>query len=80
MIRTMTIPRSASAQPTLLTPASVAVTLASLAYFTGDGILLPAVPRYVQGPQGAGNVAVGLVVGAVTTITDLAPAQRRARP
>ncbi len=35
-----------------------------LAYFTGDGILLPAVPRYVQGPLGAGNVAVGLVVGA----------------
>ncbi len=64
MIRTMTIRRSASAQPTLLTPAFVAVTLASLAYFTGDGILLPAVPRYVQGPLGAGNVAVGLVVGA----------------
>ncbi len=30
MIRTMTIRRSASAQPTLLTPAFVAVTLASL--------------------------------------------------
>jgi MFS family permease len=42
----------------------VAVTLASLAYFTGDGVLVPAVPRYVQGPLAAGDVAVGLVVGA----------------
>jgi MFS family permease len=56
--------RSASAHPTLLTPAFLAVTLASLAYFTGDGVLIPAVPRYVQGPLGAGDVAVGLVVGA----------------
>ena len=64
MIRTVTARRSASTRPTLLTPAFVAVTLASLAYFTGDGILIPAVPRYVQGPLGAGDVAVGLVVGA----------------
>ncbi len=64
MIRTVTMRQSAPARPTLLTPAFVAVTLASLAYFTGDGVLLPAVPRYVQGPLGAGNVAVGLVVGA----------------
>jgi predicted MFS family arabinose efflux permease len=64
MIRTVTARRSASTRPALLTPAFVAVTLASLAYFTGDGVLIPAVPRYVQGPLGAGNVAVGLVVGA----------------
>jgi hypothetical protein len=31
---------------------------------TGDGVLIPAVPRYVQGPLGTGDVAVGLVVGA----------------
>jgi predicted MFS family arabinose efflux permease len=64
MTRTAMARRSASAHPTLLTPAFLAVTLASLAYFTGDGVLIPAVPRYVQGPLGAGDVAVGLVVGA----------------
>jgi predicted MFS family arabinose efflux permease len=64
MIRTVVARRSASTRPALLTPAFMAVTLASLAYFTGDGVLVPAVPRYVQGPLGASDVAVGLVVGA----------------
>jgi predicted MFS family arabinose efflux permease len=64
MIRTVPARRSASTRPTLLTPAFLAVTFASLAYFTGDGVLIPAVPRYVQGPLGAGDLAVGLVVGA----------------
>jgi hypothetical protein len=35
-----------------------------LAYFTADGVLLPALPRYVAGPLRGGNVAVGLVIGA----------------
>jgi MFS family permease len=64
MLRTLTARRSAPARPALLTPAFVAVALASLAYFTGDGVLIPAVPRYVQGPLAAGDVAVGLVVAA----------------
>jgi predicted MFS family arabinose efflux permease len=64
MIRTVAARRSAPTRPALLTPAFVAVTLASLAYFTGDGVLLPAGPRNVQGPLAAGDVAVGLVVGA----------------
>src|SRR5215217_7797931 len=54
----------APARPVLLTPAFVSVTLAALAYFTADGILIPAVPRYTSGPLGGGDVAVGLVVGA----------------
>ena len=54
----------APARPVLLTPAFVTVTLAALAYFTADGILIPAVPRYTHGPLGGGDVAVGLVVGA----------------
>jgi MFS family permease len=62
MIRTMTM-RPTRARPTLWTPAFAAVTLAAMAYFTGDGVLIPAVPRYVQDRLGAGNVAVGLVVG-----------------
>jgi MFS family permease len=52
------------ARPRLFSPAFVTVTLASLAYFTAAGVLLPALPRYVVGPLGGGDVAVGLVVGA----------------
>ena len=64
MLRTVAARRSASTGPALLTPAFLAVTLASLAYFTGDGVLIPAVPRYTHGPLSGGDVAVGLVVGA----------------
>jgi MFS family permease len=64
MIPKTTARRPAPARPVLLTPAFVAVTVAALAYFTGDGILIPAVPRYTSGPLGGGDVAVGLVVGA----------------
>jgi predicted MFS family arabinose efflux permease len=64
MIQALVARRSGTVRPALLTPAFVTVTLAALAYFTGDGILVPAVPRYVEGPLGAGNVAIGLVVGA----------------
>jgi len=52
-----------AARPTLFTPAFVIVALAELAYFTADGMLLPALPRYVEGPLGRGNIAVGLVIG-----------------
>ncbi|MGH2674122.1 MAG: MFS transporter [Actinomycetota bacterium] len=52
------------ARPTLLTPAFLTVAVAELAYFTADGVLLPALPRYVAGPLGGGNIAVGLVIGA----------------
>jgi MFS family permease len=53
-----------AARPTLFTRAFVTVAFAELAYFTADGVLLPALPRYVEGPLGGGNVAVGLVIGA----------------
>jgi len=52
------------ARPTLLTPVFVRVAVAELAYFTADGVLLPALPRYVTGQLGGGDVAVGLVIGA----------------
>jgi len=51
-------------RPRLITPAFVLIALASLAYFTADGILIPAVPRYVEGPLGGNDVAVGLSVAA----------------
>jgi MFS family permease len=52
------------ARGSLLTPTFLTVAIAELAYFTADGVLLPALPRYVEGPLDAGNIAVGLVVGA----------------
>jgi MFS family permease len=51
-------------RPTLFTPAFSVLALASLAYFTGAGILIPALPRYVEGPLGGGDVAIGLTFGA----------------
>lgn len=48
----------------LLTPTFLLVALATLAYFVADGVLVPTVPRYVKGPLGGGNFAVGVVVGA----------------
>lgn len=53
-----------AARPTLFTRAFAIVALAELAYFTADGMLLPALPRYVEGPLGRGSIAVGLVIGA----------------
>jgi MFS family permease len=56
--------RRAAARPRLVTPTFVLVGLASLAYFTADGVLIPTVPLYVEGPLGGGDVAVGFSVGA----------------
>jgi MFS family permease len=65
MIRTMVASETARAErASLFTPAFLTVAVAELAYFTAAGVLLPALPRYVAGPLGGGNVAVGLVVGA----------------
>ena len=56
--------RAAATRAPLLTRTFVTVAVAELSYFTADGVLLPALPRYVEGPLGAGNVAVGIVIGA----------------
>jgi predicted MFS family arabinose efflux permease len=50
-------------RPTLFTPAFTALALASLAYFTAAGMLIPALPRFVEGPLGGGDLAVGVVFG-----------------
>jgi MFS family permease len=47
-----------------VTPAFLLVALSSLAYFTADGLLIPAVPLYVEGPLAGSDVAVGVSVGA----------------
>ena len=47
----------------LLTPAFFVISAGSLAYFLSLGVLVPAVPLYVEGPLHGGEVAVGLAVG-----------------
>ena len=47
----------------LLTPAFLVISAGSLAYFLSLGVLVPAVPLYVEGPLRGGEVAVGLAVG-----------------
>jgi MFS family permease len=53
-----------ASRPRLITPAFVLITVASLGYFTADGVLIPAVPLYVEGPLGGNDVAVGISVAA----------------
>ncbi|WP_165555820.1 MFS transporter [Kribbella pittospori] len=53
-----------SAVPRLVTPQFVVLGAAGLAYFLAEGMLVPAVPRYVAGELTSGNIAVGLVVAA----------------
>lgn len=48
----------------LLTPAFLLVTLATFAHFVAVGIVIPVLPRYVEGPLGGTAATVGLVVGA----------------
>lgn len=64
MMQTQARQRPNPARTTLWTPPFVLLALATLAYFTADGILVAAVPRFVAGPLGGGNLAVGVVVGA----------------
>lgn len=56
-------PPATATRPRLVTGAFVTIMLSSLAYFTAAGITIPAVPLYVEGPLGGGDVAVGLIVG-----------------
>jgi MFS family permease len=54
----------AAPKPRLITPPFLLIAFSALAYFTADGVLLPAVPRYVEGPLGGDDVAVGISVAA----------------
>jgi MFS family permease len=55
--------RSAS-KPRLVTPTFLLITLSTFAYFVSIGMLLPTLPRFVEGPLGGGSVSVGLAIGA----------------
>lgn len=47
----------------LVTPVFGLITLSTFAYFLAVGALLPVLPRYVRGPLGGGDVAVGVAIG-----------------
>jgi MFS family permease len=63
-LRRSALSRATGKRPRLVTPAFLTIAVATLAYFTADGVLIPVVPLYVEGPLGGGDVAVGLAVGA----------------
>lgn len=48
----------------VVTPAFAGVFVAALSCFLAIGAVLPVLPVYVSGPVGAGDLAVGVVVGA----------------
>ena len=52
-----------AARPPLVTARFALVVGAGLAYFLALAMLLPVIPRYVEGPLGGGSVAVGVAVG-----------------
>jgi len=55
---------SATTPKRLLTGRFVLVVVVGLAYFLSLGMMLPVLPKYVEGPLGGGKVAVGVAVGA----------------
>jgi MFS family permease len=53
-----------AAKPRLLTPPFVALVVASLAFFTAGGIVLPVAPRFAKFALGADAIGVGVAIGA----------------
>jgi MFS family permease len=51
-------------RPKLVTPTFVLVVASTFAYFLSVGILLPTLPRFVEGPLHGSDLAVGISVGA----------------
>ncbi len=56
-------PGAAAKEATLLSPRFAVVMLASFAYFSAMGTLLPAVPRFVEDELAGGGLQVGIGVG-----------------
>jgi MFS family permease len=56
----------------VLTPAFLLVAVATFFAFLSIGIVLPVLPRYTDGPLGAGDVGVGIAVGAASLTALLA--------
>lgn len=51
------------ARPKLVSGTFVLITASTFAYFLSVGMMLPLLPRFVNGPLGGGSFEVGLVVG-----------------
>jgi MFS family permease len=56
----------------VLTPTFLLVAVATFFAFLSIGVVLPVLPRYAEGPLGAGSVGVGLAVGAASLTALLA--------
>lgn len=50
-------------RPTLLTPTFILLTLVNFFYFLAIGIIIPTIPLYLEGPLGAGKIAIGTAIG-----------------
>jgi MFS family permease len=50
-------------RPSLITPAFVALAVATLAFFISGGIVLPVAPRFAAGPLVADPTGVGIAIG-----------------
>lgn len=57
-------PAAGAVEPRLVTPRFASIVGAALAYFVGFAMLMPTLPRYVEGELDGSKVAVGIVVGA----------------
>lgn len=62
----------------MLTPAFLLIAAATFFAFLSIGVVLPVLPRFAEGPLGAGSVGVGIAVGAasVTALLAQPPAGR----
>lgn len=64
--------RAGTTRPRLVTREFMLVTLATFAYFLSVGMLLPVLPRFVEGPLGGGNLGVGFAIGSFAIAAVLA--------
>src|SRR5262245_59811443 len=55
---------AAAERPRLITPSFLALAIASLAFFTAGGIVLPVAPRFAKFALGADAIGVGVAIGA----------------
>jgi MFS family permease len=62
----------------VLTPAFLLVAVATFFAFLSIGVVLPVLPRFAEGPLGAGSVGVGIAIGAasITALLAQPPAGR----
>jgi MFS family permease len=59
----VTGPAAEAQRPSLITPAFVALAVATLAFFVSGGIVLPVAPRFAAGPLAADPTGVGIAIG-----------------